>query len=53
VETKVFHGDVRPEKFGPFERWIIKNVKSPVGDFRDWGAITGWAGQIAAELRKA
>ncbi len=53
VDTKVFHGDIRPEKFGPFERWIIKTVKSPVGDFRDWDAITAWAKQIAAELQKS
>ena len=22
---------------------MIKNVKAPVGDFRDWDAITAWA----------
>ncbi len=36
---------------GFFERWIIKNVKSPVGDFRDREAIAAWAGTIAAALQ--
>jgi hypothetical protein len=30
---------------------MIKNVKAPLGDFRDWGAITAWATAIAAELK--
>ena len=25
-------------------------VKAPEGDFRDWDAIDGWAGEIAARL---
>jgi hypothetical protein len=25
------------------EKWIIKNVKALVGDFRDWEMITNWA----------
>ena len=51
-DTAVFHGDVRPEKFSALERFVIKNVKSPVGDFRDWDAITAWAKGIADELKK-
>jgi menaquinone-dependent protoporphyrinogen oxidase len=51
-DTAVFHGDVRPEKFGAMERFVIKNVKSPIGDFRDWDMITAWAKTIADELKK-
>jgi menaquinone-dependent protoporphyrinogen oxidase len=51
-DTVVFHGDVRPEKFGTMERFVIKRVKSPVGDFRDWDMITAWAMSIAGELKK-
>ena len=51
-DVAVFHGDVRPERFGALERFVIKNVKSPVGDFRDWSAITAWANGIAGELKK-
>jgi menaquinone-dependent protoporphyrinogen oxidase len=47
----VFHGVVDPKEMNFFERWIIKNVKSPVGDFRDWEAIAAWAGTIAAALQ--
>jgi len=51
-DIAVFHGDVRPEKFGKLERLVIKSVKSPMGDFRDWDAIDAWAKGIAAELKK-
>jgi menaquinone-dependent protoporphyrinogen oxidase len=51
-DTAVFHGDVRLERFGAMERFVLKNVKSPLGDFRDWDAIAAWAGKIAAELNK-
>ena len=33
------------------EKWMIKNVKAPVGDFRDWDAITSWATGIADVLK--
>jgi hypothetical protein len=32
------------------EKWMIKNVKAPLGDFRDWGAINAWASAIADAL---
>jgi len=32
------------------EKWMIKNVKAPVGDFRDWDAITAWASAISDAL---
>jgi hypothetical protein len=31
---------------------MIKNVKAPQGDFRDWDAITFWAQAIADELNE-
>jgi menaquinone-dependent protoporphyrinogen oxidase len=34
------------------ERLIIKGIKAPLGDFRDWGAISSWAEGIAGELKK-
>ena len=30
---------------------IVKAVKAPDGDFRDWDAIRAWADGIAAVLR--
>jgi menaquinone-dependent protoporphyrinogen oxidase len=49
----IFHGDVNSEKLSGVEKWMIKNVKAPSGDFRDWGAITSWAESIADDLKKA
>ena len=48
----VFFGAVDLDKLKPLERWMFKNVKSPVGDFRDWDAIAAWAAGIAAALKK-
>jgi hypothetical protein len=30
---------------------MLKMVKAPVGDFRDWQAIVAWAGEIAEALK--
>ncbi len=51
VEIVIFRGAVFAEKLSAVGRWMIKNVKAPVGDFRDWNAITVWAGAIAAKLK--
>ena len=51
-DIAVFHGAVDPDKLNFFEKWILNNVKSPVGDFRDWDAITGWAKSIAMALQE-
>ena len=32
---------------------MIKDVKAPVGGFREWDAITSWATAIADELKEA
>jgi len=34
------------------EKLAIKNVKAPVGDFRDCNAIATWAADIANSLKK-
>jgi menaquinone-dependent protoporphyrinogen oxidase len=51
-DIAVFFGAVDLDKLNPLERWMFKNVKSPIGDFRDWNAITAWATGIAAALRE-
>jgi len=51
VEIVLFQGAVDSKKLGFIGRWMIKNVKAPIGDFRDWNAITVWAGTIAAKLK--
>ncbi|MBN1220058.1 MAG: flavodoxin domain-containing protein [Anaerolineae bacterium] len=52
-DVAVFQGNVNMNKVNFIEKWIIKNVKAPVGDFRDWEAITAWATTIAAALKEA
>ena len=51
-DIAVFHGTLDMKKLNFFERWAIKNVKAPAGDFRDWEAITSWAAAIAGALKK-
>lgn len=43
----LFAGLNDPKKFSFVERTIMKMMKSPVGDFRDWAAIEAWAGKTA------
>jgi menaquinone-dependent protoporphyrinogen oxidase len=52
-DIAVFHGAVDVDKLNFIQKWMLKNVKAPVGDFRDWEAITSWATAIAAELKGA
>ena len=46
----VFHGAVDPKKLNLLEKMAISGVKAPVGDFRDWDAITSWAATVAAAI---
>jgi menaquinone-dependent protoporphyrinogen oxidase len=52
-DIAVFHGAVNMDKLNFIEKSMVKNVKVPVGDFRDWDAITSWAAMIADELNEA
>jgi menaquinone-dependent protoporphyrinogen oxidase len=51
-DIAVFFGAVDLEKLNPLEGWMFKNVKSPIGDFRNWDAIAAWASGIAAALKE-
>jgi menaquinone-dependent protoporphyrinogen oxidase len=51
-DVAVFHGAVDVGRLNSIEKWMLKNVKTPVGDFRDWEAITAWATAIAEELKE-
>lgn len=50
-DIAVFGGSLDENKMRFWEKWIIRNVKAPVGDFRDWAAIEGWALEIAEALK--
>ena len=52
-DVAVFHGELDGEKLNWLEKWVIKNVKAPIGDFRDWDSITAWTAEIAAALKDA
>jgi menaquinone-dependent protoporphyrinogen oxidase len=51
-DVAAFHGKLDPEKMKFMEKWIIKNVKAEMGDFRDWDMITKWAKGIAEAVKK-
>lgn len=46
----VFHGELDKSELNFMERFIIRGVKAPVGDFRDWESIDAWAAHIAKTL---
>lgn len=52
-EHRVFAGKADKSAFGFGERTILRMVKNPYGDHRDWPAIRGWATSIALELGTA
>ncbi len=45
-----FHGDIDTKKLNLAEKVLIKGIKAPTGDFRDWDAIEAWTGGIAQAL---
>jgi menaquinone-dependent protoporphyrinogen oxidase len=51
-DIAVFHGVVDPDKLSRIERWMLKNVKAPSGDFRDWDSITAWAKGVANAVKE-
>ena len=50
-DIALFHGVLDMKKLGLAEKLIVKGIKAPVGDFRDWDAITSWATAIADDLK--
>jgi menaquinone-dependent protoporphyrinogen oxidase len=47
---RVFFGALDHDKLGFGERMMVKAVKAPEGDFRDWAAISEWADEVARDL---
>ena len=50
-DIAVFHGALDTKKLSLAEKLVIKGVKAPVGDYRQWEAITAWAAGIAEALQ--
>lgn len=51
-DVALFHGMLDIEKLGSVEKMAIKKVEAPIGDFRDWQAISEWAAGIATALKE-
>ncbi len=43
-----FHGAIDPDRLSLPEKLLVKAIKAPLGDYRDWAQIEAWAGEIAA-----
>jgi menaquinone-dependent protoporphyrinogen oxidase len=50
---EVFFGALDRSRLSFPERMIVKGVRAPEGDFRDWARIEDWARGIAGELAGA
>ena len=48
-----FAGVIDPQKLNLMERVMVKMVKSPTGDLRNWRAIRSWADDVAASEKTA
>ncbi|MBS3783398.1 MAG: flavodoxin domain-containing protein [Anaerolineae bacterium] len=51
-DIALFHGALEERNLNFLQRFMIKNVGAPSGDFRDWEAITTWAQSIATALEE-
>jgi len=47
---RVFAGRLDKARLSFGERAMVTAMRAPVGDFRDWAEIAGWAAEIAAAL---
>ena len=41
-----FPGKIDPERLSLIDRLLVRTVKAPVGDFRDWSKVRGWAEEV-------
>ena len=50
VEHRLFLGKLDRAELGLLERTMVRAVRAPEGDYRDWADIDRWAAQIAYAL---
>ena len=53
ADHHLFAGALNVSELSLLERVIVKGVKAPAGDFRDWSAIDSWGTTIARELNSS
>ena len=51
-DIALFHGALDTNKLNFVEKVLIKGVKAPLGDFRDWDAVRHFAVSIAAIVQE-
>ncbi|MBN1160731.1 MAG: flavodoxin domain-containing protein [Dehalococcoidales bacterium] len=51
-DITVFHGMINQQKLNFMEKYMLKMVKTEIGDFRDWDMISKWAKGIAEAVKK-
>jgi menaquinone-dependent protoporphyrinogen oxidase len=49
-DHQTFAGKLERTSLSPGERLIVRIVRAPTGDYRDWEAIQRWSAQIASAL---
>ncbi len=49
-DERIFFGALDHNRLSFAERMVLKAVRAPEGDFRDWQAIDAWAESIARDL---
>ena len=47
---RVFAGKLDKAELGRLERTMVRAVRAPEGDYRDWDEIAEWAARIADGL---
>jgi menaquinone-dependent protoporphyrinogen oxidase len=46
IDHVFFPGKIDPERLSLIDRLLVRTVKSPLGDFRDWDKVGGWAQEL-------
>ncbi len=49
-DQRIFFGALDHNRLSFAERMVVKAVRAPEGDFRDWQAIESWVASIARDL---
>jgi len=49
----IFHGALDLKKLGLPEKIVVKGIKAPLGDYRDWENIESWAQSIVETLQES
>jgi menaquinone-dependent protoporphyrinogen oxidase len=46
----IFAGRLDPDRLGLVERFAVRAIKAPTGDYRDWEAIRRWARDVGGSI---